>query len=76
MTDREKAEQAWEEAANDLTTTASSICIEFKDMFKSSLKRDIEKEKTIDILNENDPYDRGWIAACKRFLELIETVEP
>jgi hypothetical protein len=70
MSDIEKAKQAWIDLHKGLDY------IQGRDDFKSSLKRDIEKEKTIDILNENDPYDRGWIAACKRFLELIETVEP
>jgi len=70
MTDRDKAKQAWINLHKGLDY------IQGREDFKSSLKRDIEKEKTIDILNENDPYDRGWIAACKRFLELIETVEP
>lgn len=76
MTQEQKAEQAWKTFGWRKPNTTNDKYMEGISDFKSSLKRDIEKEKTIDILNENDPYDRGWIAACKRFLELIETVEP
>lgn len=78
MTDIEKAEQAWVDrairSANPLSFSAGMIAI------KSSLQREIEKR--IEELQKRDSpvdywgYTKRRIDENKKFLELLNTVEP
>ncbi|HTJ52653.1 MAG TPA: hypothetical protein VL443_24525 [Cyclobacteriaceae bacterium] len=71
---KEKAKQAWIDLHKGLDY------IQGRDDFKSSLKRDIEKRisELEQIALVNDQWNKIdiQISECKRFLELIETVEP
>lgn len=78
---RDKAKQAWIDLHKGLDY------IQGREDFKLSIKRDIEKriaelEKPIEfdldeeVLEYMRYYSKIQIEECKRFLELIETVEP
>lgn len=72
--DRDKTEQAWLMHCFQIPKKmpARHASKQAIDDFKSSLKRDIEKR--IGDLEKTDGTIQ--ILECKRFLELIETVEP
>jgi hypothetical protein len=77
MTQEQKAKQAWINIHKGLDY------IQGREDFKSSLKREIEKRITLKVkeINESkDPIQKTALAIradeCKRFLELLNTVEP
>jgi len=83
MTDQQKSEQAWMEYSKKFGRSVHPKSSSQRTLidFKSSLKRDIEKR--IGDLERHLEYDPqlsqiliSQINECKRFLELIETVEP